>query len=79
MLFKVTLFLMIVSVVLFIITQIIIPTTKSTKLFPMFRATRSKLEEELAEVNSKLEEEQLAKEIKFKKSKLDKTKETKTT
>lgn len=73
MLFKVTLFCMISSVVLFIITQIIIPTAKSTKLFPMFRATRSKLEEELAEVNSRLEEEQLSKEIKEKKSKLEKT------
>lgn len=71
MLFKVTLFILIITVLLFIVTQLVIPVFTNTRLLPMFRKTRSSLVNELAEVNSKLEEKAIQDEIEKKRAKLE--------
>lgn len=42
-------------IILFGVTQLILPAWKGTKLFPFFRRKRSRLEEELVEVREEKE------------------------
>lgn len=70
--------LMEIAVPLFIllvaITQVIVPAYKGRLLFPFFRG-RSKLEKEAAELNQRIDDEELRKANEVKKSNLEQEKE----
>ena len=51
--------LVLLAVVFIVPTQIIIPTMRGEKWFPLFRAQRTKLEDEIAELKTQEVEEEL--------------------
>ena len=56
-------FLIVIFGLLFLITQIILPTSRGTKIFPMFTSKQSKLEAELAAANQTKHEQGIQKKI----------------
>jgi len=63
-----------ILILAFFVTQVLIPIWKRTPLFPFFRSTRKKLEEELEKVKEETDNALIEREIEKEKEKVSKIK-----